>query len=129
MAMMYFLLHLIATQPHLLADHAEAYAELLATEVDRVSTAWRRRAMLHAVALCCLGVAAVLAGVALMLWAVTPAASMQAPWALIAAPLLPIAVAAWCLMAARSEGGGRAFDVIRQQMKADMAMLREARAA
>lgn len=64
------LLHLLLTQPRLLADHVEAYAELVATEIGNVSVAWKRRALLNAVALCCLGVAAVLAGVALMLWAV-----------------------------------------------------------
>lgn len=116
---------LIATRPQLLADHAEAYAELVATEVGHVSAAWKRRALLYAVALGCLVVAAVLAGVALMLWAVIPVASMQAPWVLIVAPLLPVAVAGGCLLAARSPGDSSGFDSIRQQMKADLAMLRE----
>lgn len=116
---------LIATRPQLLADHAEAYAELVATEVGHVSAAWKRRALLYAVALGCLAVGAVLAGVALMLWAVIPVASMQAPWVLIVAPLLPVAVAVGCLLAARSPGDSSGFDSIRQQMKADLAMLRE----
>lgn len=117
---------LIATRPQLLADHAEAYAELVATEVAHVSAAWRRRTLLYAVALGCLAVAAVLAGVALMLWAVIPVATMQVPWALIVAPLLPIAVAVGCLLAVRSQGDASGFDNIRQQMKADLVMLREA---
>lgn len=118
---------LIATRPQLLADHAEAYAELVAAEVAHVSATWKRRSLLYALALCCLAVGAVLAGVALMLWAVTPAASMHAPWALIAAPVVPVALALWCLLAAaRSKGHASGFDNIRQQMKADLAMLREA---
>lgn len=117
---------LIATRPQLLADHAEAYAELVAAELGHVSVAWRRRALLYAVTLCSLAVGAVLAGVALMLWAVTPAPSMQAPWALIVAPLLPMVVAAGCLLAVRSGGDASGFDNIRQQMRADLAMLREA---
>lgn len=117
---------LMATRPQLLADHAEAYAELVAAEVAHVSAAWKRRALLYAVALVCLAVAAVLAGVALMLWAVIPVASMQAPWALLVAPILPIASAVWCLLAARSPGNASAFDNIRQQIQADLAMLREA---
>lgn len=120
---------LIATRPQLLADHAEAYAELVATEVGHVSAAWKRRALLYAVALGCLAVAAVLAGVALMLWAVIPVASMQAPWLLIVAPLLPMALAAGCLLAARSAGDANGFKNIGQQMKADLAMLREASAS
>ena len=117
---------LIATRPQLLADHAEAYAELAAAEVAQVSATWKRRSLLYALALCCLAVGAVLAGVALMLWAVTPAASMHAPWALIAAPAVPVALALWCLLAVRSQAKASGFDNIRQQMKADLAMLREA---
>ena len=117
---------LIATRPQLLADHAEAYAELVGAEVAQVSATWKRRTLLYALALCGLAVGVVLAGVALMLWAVTPAASMHAPWALIAAPLLPVALALWCLLAVRSQVNGGGFDNIRQQMKADLAMLREA---
>jgi len=117
---------MIATRPQLLADHAEAYAELIATEVGHVSSTWRRRSLLYTVGLGCLAVGVVLAGVALMLWAVTPAASMHAPWALIAAPLLPLALALWCLLVARSPAKASGFAAILQQMKADLAMLREA---
>lgn len=122
---MHPLLHLIATRPHLLADHAEAYAELVAAEIGSVSAAWKRRAMLNAVALCCLGVAAVLAGVALMLWAVIPAAPVQALWVLIAVPLVPMVMAVWCVLAAQPQGDDGPFDNVRRQVKADMAMLRE----
>jgi hypothetical protein len=127
--MMHPLLHLIATQPQLLADHAEAYAELVAAEIGTVSASWKRRAMLNVVALCCLGVAAILAGVALMLWAVMPAAAIEAPWALIAAPLLPIGVALGCLLAAREQADNSAFDTLRRQLKADIVMLREVSAS
>ena len=116
---------LIATRPQLLADHAEAYAELVATELGQVSAAWRRRALLYAVALACLAAAAVLAGVALMIWAAIPVATMQAPWALVVVPLLPMAAAVGCLLAVRSRGEASGFDNIQQQMKADLAMLRE----
>lgn len=122
---MHPLLHLIATRPHLLADHAEAYAELVAAEIGSVSAAWKRRAMLNAVALCCLGVAVVLAGVALMLWAVIPAAPVQALWVLIAVPLVPMVMAVWCVLAAQPQGDDGPFDNVRRQVKADMAMLRE----
>jgi uncharacterized membrane protein YqjE len=116
---------LIATRPQLLADHAEAYAELVATELGQVSAAWRRRALFYAVALASLAVAAVLAGVALMIWAVTPVTTMQAPWVLVVVPLLPMAVAVGCLLAIRSRVDASGFDNIQQQMKADLAMLRE----
>ena len=120
------LLHLIATRPQLLADHAEAYLDLMGEELGRVSNNWKRRALLNAVALCSLGVAAVLGGVALMLWAVTPVADLHAPWALIAAPLLPLATALVCLLTATGQDDERAaFSTLRQQVQADMLMLRE----
>jgi hypothetical protein len=122
--MVHPLFRLMATQPQLLLDHAEAYADLLAEEIGHLSGAWKRRALLHAVALCSVVVATVLAGVALMLWAVVPFSEMQAPWALVAAPLLPIAAAIGCLVAARQPSNG-AFDNLRQQLKTDMVMLRE----
>ncbi len=122
---MHPILHVIATHPQWLADHAEAYAELVAADVGHVSSAWKRRVLLNAVALCCVGVAAVLAGVALMLWAVVPAAHIETAWALLAAPLLPIVVALWCLVSARTHGAHDAFDNVRRQVKADMVMLRE----
>ena len=126
--MVHPLLRLVATQPQLLLDHAEAYANLLSEEIGHLSGAWKRRALLHALALCSVVVATVLAGVALMLWAIVPFAEMQAPWALVAAPLLPIAVAIGCLAAAR-QPSNQAFDQLRKQLKADMGMLREESAA
>jgi hypothetical protein len=123
------LLHLIATRPRLLADHAQAYAELLTEEIGKVSTVWKRRALLNATGLCAAAVAAVLVGVALMLWAVIPVAQIQAPWALIAAPLVPGIVALCCLNAARAPHDGEAFDKVRQQLQADALMLGELGAA
>ena len=127
--MWYTLLQLFAKQPQLLADHAQAYADLVTQDVGLVSRAWKRRAILSVAALCCAGVAAILVGVALMLWAAIPAVPTQALWVLILVPLTPGIAAAWCLLAARSPAGGSAFDNVRQQMKADMAMLREASAS
>lgn len=120
------LLHLIATRPQLLADHALAYAALLTAEISRASVAWKRQALLSALALCCLAAALVLAGVAVMLWSLIPETDMRAPWALIAVPLLPSAVAIWCLLAVRAQGAGDAFDNVRQQVQADIDMLRQA---
>jgi hypothetical protein len=126
--MIHPLLHLLATRPQLMADHAEAYAGLFSAELADASALWRRRALLSAAALCFLGVAAVLGGVASMLWAVIPATQIHAPWALLAAPLLPACAALACLLAARADPGRGAFDQMRSQLKADFTMLREVRA-
>ena len=127
--MVHPLLHLIATQPQLIADHAEAYADLLGEELGTASAVWKRRVALNALALCSVGVAAVLAGVALMLWAVIPPSDIHAPWALIVAPLVPLLAAIACVMAARAEVRTGNFDTVRMQVKADVAMLREVSAS
>ncbi len=122
---MHPLLKLIATEPQLLADHAEAYASLVSAELGTASAAFKRRAVLGAAALCCLGVTAVLCGVALMFWGVMPLASSPAPWVLVVAPLAPALLAVVCLLAARSPADPGPFDNVRSQVKADMALLRE----
>ncbi|MFM9879967.1 MAG: hypothetical protein ACKVOO_06110 [Burkholderiaceae bacterium] len=120
------LLHLMAHEPDALAEHAQAYAELAAAELEHATSAWKRRCTFMAAALCCGGVALVLAGVALMLWAVLPPDQIRAPWALVIAPLVPAACAAVFVMLARQTGGfAIAMDRLLSQMKADMAMLQE----
>ncbi|HEX3139725.1 MAG TPA: hypothetical protein VHQ87_06705 [Rhizobacter sp.] len=95
-------------------------------EFGAATARWKRQAMLSALGLCLIGVAAVLGGVALMFWAVVRPEHIQAPWALVVAPLVPLVVAIGCLVAAsRTQVTDGPFDSLRQQMKADVAMLRE----
>lgn len=122
--MMRALLQLFVTQPHLLAEHAQAYAELVTAETLKFATNWKRQAVLQALALGGLAVAVLLAGVALLLWASLPTAP-RAPWALIVVPLLPLAAAVACWLAAREHGGEHAFANVRRQIEADKALWRE----
>lgn len=122
--MIHPLLRLIATQPHLLVDHAEAYAELASEEFGKTANLWKRRVALTVVALFMVGVATVLAGVALMLWAVVPSAGIHAPWALVAGPLVPALIAAVCLIKARQHPPST-FDALKRQIRADLLMVRE----
>mgnify|MGYP000688444286 CR=1 FL=1 len=126
---MHPLLHLIAKRPQLLADHAEAYVGLVADELPRVSNAWKRKAVLFAMAMVGLLVGLTLIGVALMLSVVNPGLELTASWPLIAVPLIPILAGLVCFVAAQSDSGRPAFDDLRVQVKADVAMLREAAAA
>jgi hypothetical protein len=126
--MIHPLLRLIATQPQLLADHAESYADLVGEELGKTTAVWKRRVLLNAAALCLIGVAAVLAGVALMLWAALPAASLHAPWALMAAPALPALAALWCGYEGQRETDA-VFKDLKQQIATDLVMLREVSAA
>jgi hypothetical protein len=123
--MIHPLFRLIASEPQMLADHVEAYSELVAEEVGAVTSQWKRRVVLHALSLCCVIVAAVLVGVALMLWAVIPVDSMNAPWALMAAPAIPVVLALWSHFAAKAPTAEEhGFKAIREQLNADAAMLR-----
>ena len=121
------LIHLIATQPHLLAEHGHAYADLLAQTMAELAQAWRTRALLVACALCGVGVGVVLGGVSIMLWATTNPPT-QALWALVGVPLLPLLAAAACGLALRRNADAQPFDVVRTQLQADWAVLRAAAA-
>jgi len=122
---MHPLLALLATRPQLLIEHAQAYAALLGEEFGQASNDWQRRALLQVTALCFLGVAAVLAGVAVMLW-VTVGVSVTAPWVLVAVPILPFLIAIVCLLLARQSNGREPFADLSRQVNADMALLRAA---
>jgi hypothetical protein len=127
--MIHPLLRLAATEPHLLGDHVEAYAALVGEEVSKVSTSLITRAALYGAALCLVAVGLVLVGVALLLCATIPSADYPAPWAMFAVPLAPFVIAAGCIMAARAKPVDKAFDTVKQQLHADMAMLREVSAS
>jgi len=118
------LLHLIATRPQMLLEHLEAYLELVGAETGEVASAVKRSALLGALGLGCLYIGLVLAGVALLLCAVVPMEQMLAPWALWAVPLPPIVLAIGCLVAARKPAGSAAFELLRSQIKSDVAMSR-----
>lgn len=116
---------LMVDRPAVITDHVEAYASLAALELSGAVTQLRTRALKTAMALTCAAVAAMLAGVAMMLWAVTPSDQLHAPWALWLAPGLPAAVAAWSWFSAQSVGDAPAFSALCSQVRADIDMLRE----
>jgi hypothetical protein len=120
------ILRLIASQPELLVEHARAYAALVSAQTGQAVKAWRRQALFGSLGLCLLGVSAVLGGVAVMLWAMLPAVPGQATWALLAVPLPPLILALACLVAARRSADGETFTLVREQVLADLAMLRQA---
>ncbi len=127
--MIHPLLRLAATEPHLIGDHVEAYAALVGEEVNKVSTSLITRAVLYGAALGLVAVGLVLVGVALLFCAAVPTIQYPAAWAMFAIPLAPFIVAAGCIMFARSKPTEKAFDAIKKQLNADMAMLREVSAS
>ena len=127
--MIHPLLHLIATKPQLLGDHVEAYAELVGAEVGQTSKMWINRVVFYAVALFLLSAGLIFVGVALMLWAVVPSSDMNSPWLLVVVPLVPLIAGGFCVMKARAKLDQTPFETIKQQLSADMAMLREVSAS
>jgi hypothetical protein len=123
------LLRLTATEPQLLADHVEAYAELVGAQAASAVLAWKRRAVFMAACLSLAAVAVLLAGIAVMFWAVTPLGQIREPIALIATPAIPAVLALACWLFARNQKVSGMFDEIRDQMRSDLVMLREAGAA
>ena len=122
---MHPLLALLAAKPQLLLEHAQAYAALFQEELRLASKIWYLSILWQALALCFLGVAAVLAGVATLLWAVTPGAAIHAPWLLLAMPLLALVMALGCIAMALRQLKQVPFAVVGQQMSADMALLNQ----
>lgn len=127
--MIHPLLRLAATEPQLLGDHVEAYAALLGEEAKEVSSSWVRRIVLYAVAGVLGLVGLILVGVALLFWAAVPTDQYNAGWALVLIPLVPLVAAAVCAFSARSKPVVAAFEKLKQQLNADMAMLREVNAS
>lgn len=123
--MIHPLLRLIVTEPHIVGDHVEAYAELVSDEVKKAGTAWALRIALYAAALCLALVGLIFTGVAIMLWGALPATGYVAGWVLWAVPLVTFALAAICIVVAMSKPIESAFDNVNRQLNADMAMLNE----
>lgn len=120
------LLRLTATEPQLLADHLEAYAELVMARSSYALGAWRRRVALFVAGAACAMIAVLLAGVAVMLWAGPPPGGIRAPIVLLAVPCVPALAAIVCWLLARSQKTSGMFDELRVQLRADLTMLREA---
>ncbi|MDM7943409.1 MAG: hypothetical protein QUV35_12340 [Hydrogenophaga sp.] len=122
--MLHPVFRLAASQPQLLAEHAAGYAGLLAEEVASSGAHLKRRITFQVVGLLSLMVAFILGGVALLLWASLPAASLQQPWLMWVTPLAPAALGALALQMARNDGEAPAFANLREQFAQDAALLR-----
>ncbi|MGH6645656.1 hypothetical protein [Aquabacterium sp.] len=126
------LLQLMATEPELLANHLQSYAELLGDEVGHFQGQFRRHWVMFAVLALLLTVTVILTGVCLMLWLITPEAQLrqlQLPWALWLVPASMAAVCTALAIVMKQEERTPGFLVLRQQIAADIAMLKQATAS
>jgi hypothetical protein len=122
--MLHPVFRLAASQPQLLAEHAAGYAGLLAEEVASSGAHIKRRITLQIVGLLSLMVASILGGVAVLLWASLPPASLQQPWLLWFTPLIPAALGIFAIVLAKNHEAPPAFATLREQFAQDASLLR-----
>ncbi len=118
------LLHVVATQPELLVTHAQGYAALAADEWRGWAALWRRRAWLTAATVVCAALAAVLCGVAVLLWVVTPHMPAGLTWVLWAVPAVPLVPALWCAALLRATADVQPWQAVQAQLALDVAAWR-----
>jgi uncharacterized membrane protein YqjE len=123
--MIHPLLRLLVSQPRLLTEHVEAYAHLVGDEVSKASTVWLWRIVFYAAAGLLAVLALVLIGVALLLWGAVPTSDMAHPWMLIVVPLVPLVLAGVAVWRAQAAADHNVFAKVKEQLDADMSMLRE----
>jgi len=123
--MTYSLIYMLTQQPHMLAVHAQAYADLLHQEAARALQQTQKRIWLYVASAGMVFAAVIFTGVAVMLWGTLPWALMGRPEVLIATPLVAWLIA-WVLWRmAGSVSIGQGLSEFKQQIDADVAMLRE----
>jgi hypothetical protein len=118
------LLRLAVDEPQLLAEHLAAYGALLAEEGAVAVARSQRRFARQALAGVALTVALTLAGVAGLLWAALPAASIGQPWLLCLVPTLPLLLAIALLWRGRAPDEPETFAGLRRQAAADLGLWR-----
>jgi Kef-type K+ transport system membrane component KefB len=121
--MIHPLFRLLVAEPQLIADHVEAYAQLVTEEAGAMAAQIKHRVLMQVVSLAGLLLGAFFALFALMLWAAVP--ELRAPWVLVAVPAVLLAGGIVCwLMAKTPEEESHGMKAIREQLAADAAMLR-----
>ncbi|MFY8087237.1 MAG: hypothetical protein ACOVOG_08460 [Rubrivivax sp.] len=119
-------MRLLSVPPGWLAEHARAYGELAGLELASEWAWWRRGLLLNVLGWLGLAMALGLTGVALMLWAVVPAAQVHAPWMLWLVPLALALPALACLWLAGIDRDRPFLSRLRRQVQADLALCRPA---
>lgn len=116
-------LRLAAEQPMLLATHVGAYANLALEEMSSTGATLKRQMMWQLVGVLCLVVAAVLCGVAVLLWVALPGAASGPVWVFIATPVLPALLGLWVLWSTQERQRLEPFARLRMQLLEDVALL------
>jgi uncharacterized membrane protein YqjE len=114
---------LAAAQPMLLAAHVGAYAGLVSEELHTSAAALQRRLLWQLGGALSLAVAAVLAGVALLVWVSLAPGVQPARWLFVVTPLLPAALGLAACWRAQVHRNGEPLARLRAQLTEDAALL------
>lgn len=118
--MLHPIISVLINRPELVVDHVAGYAALVQEEASSVGGEVAKRAMAWAAVAVGLLVFLVLAGVAVMLGVMQD----EFHWILVAAPAVPLAVAAVGWNIARQRLPAQAFAELKAQLDADAQTLR-----
>ncbi len=114
----------LLSQPGLLVEHLDAYAELARAEAGAWGSAVQSRWMLKiAMALCGL-LAITLGAMAALLAGAIAWRSMPHGWVLLVVPLVPALAALGCWWRMRNLATRQAFAVLREQFATDLKIMR-----
>ncbi|HUL63260.1 MAG TPA: hypothetical protein VLW55_01475 [Burkholderiaceae bacterium] len=109
----------LASHPERLVAHLQQYGELAAADAAQATEELLRRVTYLIVAVELLACGIILAGVALLLMATTPAAEHQWAWALWVVPAVPLIGAALAWLKVRKATPQMPFATLRTQIAAD----------
>jgi len=115
-----------ARSPQLLAEHAKAYGDLLLAELRHTLTSLAVHAILYIGAVASAFFGVLFGGVSLLVYG-TAAGDPRHGWLLIAVPGVPLILSAAFFAVARRLPVNITLGVVEDQVKADIAMLHEAR--
>ena len=118
--MLHPIFSVLISKPELVMEHVAGYAALVRDEASTAGVQVARRAIAWGVTLASALLFLILAGVAVMLGAVTE----QFRWALVIVPGIALATAITAFMVARKPLPAKAFGELKAQIDADAQVLR-----
>jgi hypothetical protein len=120
------LLGLVAQHPELLATHVQSYFALAKEALGQQARLYQRKLVWLVLAGACFVVAAVHAGMLVMLYFVLEPALQSSLWLASAVPLASVLLGAACLGLCMRRASSDPFDAWNEQVATDLALLRPA---
>ncbi|MDB6060825.1 MAG: hypothetical protein JWM78_928 [Verrucomicrobiaceae bacterium] len=119
------LMQLAIASPGIVAEHLDAYGELIARDLTVLRKYWSARVLRLVVVTICLFLALIFGGTAVMLWAATDSSN----WVLWAVPLIPallaVGILLWPPMDKELNKNSFEFKSVKQQIEADLRLFEE----